>query len=308
MYFQAQRLTRSGKHKPTIFQQIVLGFVFTMPNLADKLGLSSFDPISLNFFIGIIKAQLKARNYQPSKRNDFIDIMLQQSMSVSEEDKRAFSNKEELERSVIASAFLLFFAGYETSSTVMASTCFFLSKNPDKLERLYREIRDAVENSETDDLDYKTLQGLPYLEMCIQEALRFFPVILLERVVTKPYQFRDSKISVAKGDIVQIPAPAIMKDERYFPNPEEFNPENFSEGAIRERGSYLNLGFGQGPRNCVGKRFALLAVKNALARVVYNFELLACSKTIDPPYVTDPLSQSGQPIGNFWIKVQERRQ
>jgi cytochrome P450 len=52
----------------------------------------------------------------------------------------------------------------------------------------------------------------------------------------------------------------IMKDERFFENPEKFDPENFSPEKKSERSPYTFLAFGQGPRNCIGMRFALLQV------------------------------------------------
>ena len=54
----------------------------------------------------------------------------------------------------------------------------------------------------------------------------------------------------------------LMKDEKYFgSNPEKFDPDNFSPENKADRSPYTFLAFGQGPRNCVGMRFALLQVK-----------------------------------------------
>ncbi len=53
----------------------------------------------------------------------------------------------------------------------------------------------------------------------------------------------------------------IMKDEKYFNNPEKFDPDNFSPEKKSERNPYAFLAFGQGPRNCIGMRFALLQVQ-----------------------------------------------
>jgi len=55
----------------------------------------------------------------------------------------------------------------------------------------------------------------------------------------------------------------IMKDEKYFSNPEKFDPDNFSAEKKAARSPYTFLAFGQGPRNCVGKRFALLQVNGS---------------------------------------------
>lgn len=53
-----------------------------------------------------------------------------------------------------------------------------------------------------------------------------------------------------------------MKDPQYYPNPDAFDPElHFNPSAKAERSPYSFLAFGQGPRNCIGMRFALLQVR-----------------------------------------------
>jgi len=47
----------------------------------------------------------------------------------------------------------------------------------------------------------------------------------------------------------------------------EFNPENFSKEAKAKRHPYTFLPFGQGPRSCIGMRFALLEMKIAFVQV-----------------------------------------
>ena len=71
--------------------------------------------------------------------------------------------------------------------------------------------------------------------------------------------------------LVQFPTHAYMRDPQYFPNPDEFNPENFSPKNKASRSPYAYLSFGQGPRNCVGMRFALLNIKVAFARLLLNY-------------------------------------
>lgn len=58
-------------------------------------------------------------------------------------------------------------------------------------------------------------------------------------------------------------------DYRVFPDPDEFRPERF---AGRSYGINF-IPFGEGPRNCVGMRFALIQVKFALIRLIQNYTL-----------------------------------
>lgn len=79
-----------------------------------------------------------------------------------------------------------------------------------------------------------------------------------------------------------IPAGAIHRDERYFPDPEVFNPDNFSPDKVAARDSVLNLSFGDGPRNCIGMRFGKIQTLVGLALLLKNFQFSVCSQTSIP--------------------------
>ena len=66
-------------------------------------------------------------------------------------------------------------------------------------------------------------------------------------------------------------------------------------------------GFGQGPRACLGMRFALLEAKVAVLGMMRRFVLLPGSKT-QLPLKADPKSILNWPIGGLWVRVEERRE
>jgi len=65
------------------------------------------------------------------------------------------------------------------------------------------------------------------------------------------------------------------------------------------------LGFGQGPRNCIGMRFALLLAKMGLVHIVKGFKVTPSPK-MHKKLVIDPLSPQGMPKGGVLIKFQKR--
>jgi cytochrome P450 len=50
-----------------------------------------------------------------------------------------------------------------------------------------------------------------------------------------------------------IPVMALHHDPKYYPEPERFDPERFSEEEKQKRTHYVYLPFGEGPRICIGK-------------------------------------------------------
>ena len=74
------------------------------------------------------------------------------------------------------------------------------------------------------------------------------------------YYLSDMNFVVPKGMRIQIGAKGIMKDEKFYKNPQHFDPESHFEDDSGSLYSYSFLAFGQGPRNCIGMRFAYTMV------------------------------------------------
>ena len=302
---QIDRLVTRGKHQPSKLRMLVLILYIFVPFLKYIYPMSLMDDKAMNFFISIIKQQVDKRRRTGITRNDFIDVMLQGFNNAVEEkpeegnqyekdarlkvkSKVNFS-KEELESVIVANGFLLFFAGFETSSSAMGSTAFFLAKNQEAQNKLYEEISGALEGNEMDQhLDYDTIQSLPCLECCINESLRMYSQANLERKCVKDYKIKGTDFVVKKDMMVQIPAISMMMDPKYWvDNPEKFNPDRFRKEGEAERGPYHFFSFGHGPRNCIGKRFALLQNKIAIFRLIANYKVVPCSRTVNE-LIRDP--------------------
>lgn len=86
------------------------------------------------------------------------------------------------------------------------------------------------------------------------EALRKYPPVpVLARRCTKDYTIPDTNVVLEKGTDVSIPVYGLHRDEEYYPNPDKFDPERFSEENKSKIPQYTYLPFGEGPRICLGK-------------------------------------------------------
>ncbi len=74
-----------------------------------------------------------------------------------------------------ASIFMI--AGTETTATLLSGVTYYLLKNPEKMRKLVSEIRTSFDSE--DQLDFESLQKLPYLSACLEEGLRYYPPVPL---------------------------------------------------------------------------------------------------------------------------------
>uniref|UniRef100_A0A1A9W8I1 Cytochrome P450 n=1 Tax=Glossina brevipalpis TaxID=37001 RepID=A0A1A9W8I1_9MUSC len=155
------------------------------------------------------------------------------------------------------------FAGHDTVSSVIAFTIYLLSQNANIQQQAYEELLDAARDGR---------EYLPYLEAVIKESLRFYTVVpFFSRQVTE--DLRVGSIIVPKKVNVAVFAYMTHRDERYYPQPEKFDPTRFLQNDHNSH-THSFVPFSAGPRNCIGQRFAMLELKCALSSLLRTFEFL----------------------------------
>lgn len=142
------------------------------------------------------------------------------------------------------------------------SFCLFeLARNQEIQQKVHEEIVNIVKSSGSDKITFETVNKLKYLDMCVDETLRKYPVVpVLTRECTSEYIIPRSNVSIPKGAFVMIPVLGFHRDSVIFENPLQFKPERF---LSEER--HWFLGFGAGPRNCVNI-FAFNFMRNNLTK------------------------------------------
>lgn len=137
------------------------------------------------------------------------------------------------------------------------------------------------------------------------ETLRKYPLsATVNRIAKNHYPIPGTDQVIEKGMWIKIPLLGIHHDPEYYPDPKNFDPDRFSNENIKNRHPMTWLPFGniffflllmykfnklflsykcegEGPRNCIGNRFALMQIQVALVVLLHNFEFLVCSETVD---------------------------
>ena len=180
------------------------------------------------------------------------------------------------ENEIIAQCILFFAAGFETTATTLSNALYNLATQPEIQAQLYEEVHQALDGVSGDsEAHYDTvINKIPYLEAFIRETLRMTPPLtrLQRRVGVDGYKI--AGIPLEKDMEVNIGVLAVHYNPEYYPDPERFNPDRFLPENKHLLVPYTYLPFGDGPRNCVGMRFALQEIKLCVAKIIrhYRFE------------------------------------
>ncbi|XP_045245433.2 cytochrome P450 3A8 [Macaca fascicularis] len=249
-------------------------FPFIIPIL-EVLNISIFPREVTSFLRKSVKRIKESRLKDTQKhRVDFLQLMIDSQNSKETESHKALSDLELMAQSII-----FIFAGYETTSSVLSFIIYELATHPDVQQKLQEEIDTVLPNKAPP--TYDTVLQMEYLDMVVNETLRIFPIAMrLERVCKKDVEING--IFIPKGVVVMIPSYALHHDPKYWPEPEKFLPERFSKKNNDNIDPYIYTPFGNGPRNCIGMRFALMNMKLAIIRVLQNFSFKPCKETQIP--------------------------
>jgi cytochrome P450 len=161
------------------------------------------------------------------------------------------------------------YGGHRPARVAQSWAMHLLAKNPDIQEHLAGEIETVLGQRLPGGADYAKL---PYTRQVWSEVLRFYPPvwILTRRVV------RDLPVSggtLPAGSILFVSEYVVHHDPRWYPDPEHFDPERFSDEAVAGRPEFAYFPFGAGIRGCVGSPFADLEGVLLLAAIVQRWRI-----------------------------------
>ncbi|CAG9773671.1 unnamed protein product [Ceutorhynchus assimilis] len=286
------------------------GFLFFMkfmgltlvPKLFKLFNIGLLPKKASKYFETTINETIKIREEQQIKRPDMINLLLEIKKGINNREEADVSdsgfavvqefseivksNKKQVEITnldITSQALIFFLAGFDTVSYGMCYTCYELALNPKVQDTLRQEITSFYTQTKGKP-SYEDILGMKYLDMVISESLRKWPPApATDRICTKPYTLNsDTDIHLNKGDTILIPIYSIHHDPNYYPDPEKFIPERFSEENKDKINPYTYMPFGIGPRACIGSRFALLEIKSVLFHFLHKFEIVPTKKTQIP--------------------------
>uniref|UniRef100_A0A1Y1LIU5 Cytochrome P450 n=3 Tax=Photinus pyralis TaxID=7054 RepID=A0A1Y1LIU5_PHOPY len=282
-------------HNPTIAAiNSTIGIL--LPNIANLLNMSYLGKHFSQQFRDMISEAIKTR--ENVYNSDYLNFL-----------KEAKEKYQDLTHFGYAAMFYL--DAFATSALAFAYALLELSLNPEVQLKAQKQIDHVSEK-------YKTIYSeeaqkeVDYIDNIILETIRMHTITkFLNRQCTKdihlsPPKHPGARVLIKKGTQVFIPSYAIHHDSMYYEHPSRFNPDRFSLEQLNSRPKACYLGFGDGPRVCIGRKFGVTQIKMGLTAILSKFELHLDEKIILPVGEgTDHLSKT--PKEKIWIKFCPRK-
>ena len=189
-------------------------------------------------------------------------------------------------------------AGHETTSGMLTFAFSYLLRNPAILAQAYAEV-DRVLPGDTAP-DFTHVAKLDVIERILKEALRLWPTAPSFSLAP----FADQEVggwTFRKDRPVNIFAPGLHRNPKHWDRPDEFDIDRWLPEAEAAHHPHAYKPFGNGARACIGRQFAMVEAKIAMAMLLRAF-------TISDPHgyrLTIKETLSIKP-DDFWMRVRVR--
>ncbi|KAK7956631.1 uncharacterized protein PG986_005853 [Apiospora aurea] len=253
------------------YQLAVWYGVFPLLNLLSQ----SYVTKSRKSHIQLTTQKLERRMNAENPGKDFMAYIL-------DNPDPAVEKLSKIELVMLASNFIV--AGSGTSAGGMSGLTYLLLRNPDKLEKLKKEIRETFKSNE--EITMVGTAKCKYLNACLEEGMRMYPPTpgSLPRIVPGKGQEIDGRW-VKGGMAVAVNQFSAGTSELNFKRAREFHPERYlelppgSEFANDDRAAAQPFSMGQ--RVCIGRSMAYAEMRLTMCKMLYNFDLELAEPDLD---------------------------
>jgi cytochrome P450 len=172
-------------------------------------------------------------------------------------------------------AMVFMFAGSETTATTLAAIMYHLLADSQMLARLKKELESAMPDPNQLPVASK-LDGLPFLNALIQEAIRLYPGATHRQDRVAPDE--DLVLETEDGRTYIIPAetavgmsPSIInRHPDLYDDPYEFRPDRYLENPKLLK---YQFSFSKGARACIGMNLALQELQTLTAGIFRKYDV-----------------------------------
>lgn len=271
------------------FREIFFGMLRLDTVAADEQDYMARLGILQRELYSLLLPKIQARRQAPT--DDVLGLLVQ----ARDDQGRSLSDEQ-----LIAHTNILLVAGHETSTSLSAWLLYLLAEHPAYLGRVLAEQAALLPGDATPTLD--ALKRMKVLENALSEAERLYPPVSEgPRGVLEPFEFNGYQVPAGTYVLYSISAAHMLPS--VFAEPERFDPDRFA--APREehkRTPYALVGFGGGPRICIGINFAQIEIKALASHVLRHYRL----ELIPGQRIAQTYRPTGAPLEGIRMSVQRR--
>jgi cytochrome P450/NADPH-cytochrome P450 reductase len=166
-------------------------------------------------------------------------------------------------------------AGHETTSGLLSCTLYALLKHPEVLRKAYEEVDRVLGPDMAVKPTYQQVTQLTYITQILKESLRLWPPAPAYGISPLQDETIGGQYRLKKNTFVTVLVLALHRDPSVWgPNPDAFDPENFSREAEAARPVNAWKPFGNGQRACIGRGFAMHEAALAIGMILQRFRLI----------------------------------
>lgn len=211
----------------------------------------------------LVDAIIADRRKNPTDARDLMSLML------SAADPETGERLDDINIRYQVLTFLI--AGHETTSGLLTFAFQLLLRHPAVLAQAYAEV-DRVLPGDTRP-EYGHLVHLDVIERILKEALRLWPTAPVFSLGAYEDTVIGGQFPVRKDVPVNIFAPGLHRYPGVWDRPEEFDIDRWLPEAEQARHPHAYKPFGNGERACIGRQFATVEAKLAMAMILQNFAI-----------------------------------
>ncbi|KAJ7211186.1 cytochrome P450 monooxygenase [Mycena pura] len=214
-----------------------------------------------------IVAVAKRLNGAPTDRVDLLS-----KLQAGKDDNGELMGRAEL----TAEALTLLIAGSDTTSNSTCATIYYLAANPSVQAKLQAELDEQLGTEDERVATGDQMKRLPFLDACINEALRLHSTsaLGLPRIVPEDGLSVDGN-AFPPGTVLSVPSFTIHRDPNVWgPDVEVYRPERWLEEDRKELMAKTFNPFSVGPRACVGRNLATLELQIIIASILRRFHFV----------------------------------
>jgi cytochrome P450 / NADPH-cytochrome P450 reductase len=162
-------------------------------------------------------------------------------------------------------------AGHETTSGMLTFAFHHLLRDPAVLARAYAEVDRVLPGDARP--DYAQVARLEVIERVLKEALRLWPTAPSFALAPFEDELVGGRWRLRKDRPVNVFTPGLHRWPGVWPAPEEFDIDRWLPDVEAARHPHAYKPFGNGERACIGRQFAMVEAKIAMAMLLRRFAI-----------------------------------